>query len=172
MIGYLDVFNLFGFKNLKILMPVLPGWEQRREWWSISRRHAIVSNFLLRRHAGAGTWDTDLGGLDCDQKKRVRWKIADGKTWHVLRMAACTTEILRNRADRGRSPHIERLVAMVRSKSRSPYIFMGLRPVEGSPKSSKNKSTIFAVILMYLSVSFVFSSSVSVLACQVQRSQC
>ena len=33
MIGYLDVFNLFGFKNLKILMPVLPGWEQRREWW-------------------------------------------------------------------------------------------------------------------------------------------
>jgi hypothetical protein len=121
----------------------------------ISRRHAIVSNFLLRRHAGAGTWDADLGGLNCDQKKRVRWKIANGKTRHVLRMAACTMEILRNRADRGRSPHIERSVAIVRSKSRSPYIFMGWRPVEGFTNIVKKKQTCYFRSYSYVPFCFV-----------------
>ena len=98
--------------------------------------------------------------------KHVHWKITNRKAKQILMHAV---------------RHGDKMICRLRefschiagSKSRSPYTYEGLRPVEvyflpTSP--NKNQSTIFAV-LMSLFLFSVFSSSISVLACQVQRSR-
>ena len=120
-----------------------------RDYWHVRCRILVVSHVLV-----LAAWIAIRRGGSALENSR--WKDQarpledrDGKTKHVLRMAACTKGMLRNRADRGRSPDCRIKVQI------TLYIYGVKAGRGGHPTSSKNKSSIFAFIPMY---TFLFRS--------------